>query len=282
MATPELEERSNMTDDISDRIKRAYEENSVYRRETICLKPGSGSGYADRLLLEKLETVLRNATGGRLVDLCCGTGEHVFSLSGSFTDCVGIDFSENFIDHANRDARLGNDERIRFIVGDAKAMPLENDSVDMLFSFSALYAIPDVEAVFADVARVLKPGGRCVLDLGNSRSLNQLVIRAYPDIPPTSMIPVSRMKRGLADAGLAVVEHRCFQLLPLWANKPSWLAPLLHPRWQKIMKMYLGGKLLDERLSSLPLLRNFAFRHLIICEKPRYAENSSTGMKGRP
>lgn len=140
--------------------------------------------------------------------------------------------------------------------------------MDMLFSFSSLYAIPEVEKVFANIARVLKPGARCVFDLGNSRSLNQVAIRSYPDIPPTSTIPVSRMKQGLADAGLKVLEHRCFQILPLWADKPGWMSPLLHPGWKKIMKVYIGGKLLDERISSLPLLRNFAFRHLFVCEKP--------------
>jgi SAM-dependent methyltransferase len=265
-------------EEIQQRLKQAYEDNIVYKRETISLKPGAGSDYADRLLTVRLDMVRQYSSGGRLVDLCCGSGEHLFALDGLAAEYVGIDFSENFIAHAKADPRCG--AGIRFLVGDARAMPIEDASVDLLFSFSSLYVIPQVEEVFADIMRVLKPGSRCILDLGNSRSLNQIVVRAYPEIPPTSMQPIGLMRDKLSAAGLRIIEHRRFQILPLWADKPCWLSPLLHPRWKEIMKTWVGGRLLDERLSSLPLLRHFAFRHIIVCEKPLQTDSLSDRYRG--
>lgn len=253
-------------DELYKKLKRAFEDNDVYKRETICLKPGNGVDYADLLLLEKLDTVRRYAVGGLLVDLCCGSGEHLFALKDIAAEGIGIDFSENFISHALADARAT--DGLRFLVGDARAMPIANESVDTLFCFSSLYVIPDVDDVFADIMRVLKPGGRCVLDLGNAHSLNQFVCRAYPEIPPTSMLPIGLIMEMLESVGFLVVERRSFQILPLWADKPGWLWPLLHPGWKRIMKKRIAGKMIDEWVSSLPGLRALAFRHLVVCEKP--------------
>ena len=76
------------------------------------------------------------------------------------------------------------------------------------------------------------------------------------------------IQQALAAAGFVEEERRCFQLLPLWAGRPAWLWPLLHPVWKSVLKRRLAGRMLDEWISSLPGLRAFAFRHVIVCRKP--------------
>lgn len=253
---------------LEKRIREAYESNVVYKVENVCIRPQAKSEeYADRLVEDKIETVRRHARPGPLVDLCCATGEHLFALADLSDDCFGMDFSRPFIQKAQEEVQRRGLRHVRFEVGDAKVLPLDDASVATLYSFSALYAIPEIEKVFAEISRVLKSGGRCVLDLGNSRSLNAICVRAYTELPPTFHLSVQEMKRLCEDNNLHIIEHRRFQLLPLWADRPRWLWPLLHPAWKRIMSRRIGGRMLDEWLCNFPIVRRFAFRHVMVCEK---------------
>lgn len=262
------ENKHRQTDDIDKLIRDAYENETIYKTDTICYRLNEQSKeYAERLLLEKLQTVRRHVADGLLVDLCCATGEHLFTLADVSDNCLGIDFSRPYIDRANQRSKELGLSHLKFEVGDARCLPLETGSVVTLYSFSALYAIPDIDTVIQEVSRVLRNGGRCVLDLGNSKSLNSICIKAYPELPPTFHITVQEMQRICERRGLKIIEHRSFQLLPLWADKPRWLWLLLHPAWKKIMAVRFKGKMLDEWVSSNSLLRPYAFRHLLVCEK---------------
>ncbi len=255
-------------DAVEKRIREAYESNVIYKIENVCIRPqGNAQEYADRLVEDKIATIRRHIRPGLLVDLCCGTGEHLFALADASENCLGIDFSRPFIQKAQDEALRRGLARIRFEVGDATALALGDASVATLYSLSALYAVPNIEKVFSELGRVMMPGGRCILDLGNSRSLNAVCVRAYTELPPTFHLTVAEMKRLCGRNGLRIVEHRRFQLLPLWAGKPRWLWPLLHPAWKRIMSRRLGTRMLDEWLCMLPVLRNFAFRHILVCEK---------------
>lgn len=249
-------------------IKEAYEAGKIYNTSTICAHADRNSPeYARRLLWEKVELVRSHARPGRLVDLCCATGVHLIELADLSEDAVGIDFTAAFIEKAKADATAAGLHNLRFIEGDAKAIPLDGGTVTTLYSFSALYVIPDLNKVISEVARVLEPSGRCVLDLGNSRSLNTYCVSKYTELPPSFHLPLPTILKMLSENGLSVVEHRAFQILPLWADRPGWLWPLLHPSWKKLMGHRVRGRMIDEWISNLPGLKNLAFRHLIVAEK---------------
>ena len=150
------------------------------------------------------------------------------------------------------------------------AIPFSNGGISLIYSFSSLYAIPIVERVIREIGRILRPDGIAILDFGNRRSLNTYCLRYYTDWPSTYPITVGEMKGHLSSANLDIVEHRCFQVLPLWAGLPRHLWPLLHPIWQNILRRRFAGRMLDEWVSSSPGLRNIAFRHLMVCRKMPY------------
>ncbi len=257
-----------MTAGIEASIKAAYEDGRIYRAGTICAEADrDADDYVRRLLWEKLDMVRRHLQPGPLVDLCCASGGHLMALAPLAERAVGIDFSRPFIDKAEADRQAAGLGNVRFELGDAKALPLAEGSVGTLYSFSALYVIPGVEDVIGEIARVLRPGGRCVLDMGNSRSLNACCVARYTELPPSFHVPVSAMLAMLDRHGLTIVEHRAFQLLPLWADRPRWLWPLLHPGWKPLMAGRIGGRMVDEWLSNLPLVRHLAFRQMIVAEK---------------
>jgi ubiquinone/menaquinone biosynthesis C-methylase UbiE len=248
--------------------RQLFESESVYASGTICLERNLHSGdFIDLLLRRKFELVSKYYRGGLLVDLCCATGEHLLHLAPEIKQGIGIDFSVPYLRHAAKAIDDLGASQIRLVGGSARRLPIASNSVDMLYCFSSLYVIARVEEVINEITRVLAPGGTCVLDLGASWSLNTICCRAYPEIAPSFHIPLYRMRRMLRDSGLDVIEHRAFQILPYWAEKPSWLRPLLHPFWKKQFQTVVAGKMLDEWISNLPLLKHLAFRHLFVARK---------------
>jgi ubiquinone/menaquinone biosynthesis C-methylase UbiE len=258
------------SDRHDDRAARAaYERNVTYKVDSVSGRENEGStDYADRLLHEKLNVVRQHLQSGLLVDLCCATGQHIWSLRRPDQETIGLDFSVPFLLAADK-ARLAigaND--VAFVAADARCLPLPSASVGTLYSLSALYQVPEIEKVFAEISRVLRGGGRCILDLGNSRSINSFCVRGYyTELPRSYAIPVGRMRELFARNNMRIVEHRAFQILPLWAGRPRWLLPLLHPLWRWLLAKRVAGRMLDEWISSFPLLKPFAFRHLIVGEK---------------
>lgn len=251
-------------------VRRFYEtsDDTAYDVSQVDFElPKDPQEYADRLLLDKLALVRRHYQRGAVLDLCCATGQCLLTLAPSIDRGFGLDFSHRYIKAA---ANYGTNMGIRnlaFVQGDAMAIPFKSGQFEMLYCFSSLYAMPQVQPVITEIARVLCPDGIAVLDFGNRISLNAYCSSFYADWPPIYPIPVREMKAILSHAQLRVVEHRSFQILPLWADRPRWLVPLLHPRWKGPMSRRFGGRMLDEWISSIPGLRSLSFRHLLVCKK---------------
>lgn len=106
-----------------------------------------------------------------------------------------------------------------------------------------------------------------MIELGNIKSLNVICNREYPDTAPLIVVSVPEMLDACRAAGLRVANRHSFQILPMWADKPRWLRPLLAPFWADVMKKSFRGYLVDEWVSSLPILNRFAFRQVIVCTK---------------
>ncbi|HEY8176698.1 MAG TPA: class I SAM-dependent methyltransferase [Gemmatimonadaceae bacterium] len=252
--------------------RRKYS-GEAYDARTIC-RPASGDGddYASRMLRLKLEMVARECPGDVLVDLCCGAGEHLESTSRGRALAVGVDFSVPFLRHAEERRRSREEEEqeggtIAFVCGNARSIPLADDSADALYSLSSLYYMPKLDEIIGEIARVLRPGGRCVLDLGGKPSLNSIVCAAYPELAVSCHVPVGEMLDACRSHGLEVIEHRRFQLLPMWGDRPWWLKPVLQPSWTRLLAIRVAGRMIDEWVSSLPIVRRFVFRHVLLCEK---------------
>jgi SAM-dependent methyltransferase len=253
---------------LQRRLREEYESDRLYPVAGICLKPSATGArtYAEELLADKLRTVRRHQQAGLALDLCCATGEHLRAVGGAPGTGVGIDFSRPYIEEARR-RESSLDLPNHYLVGDATTLPLADASIATAWCFSALYALPHADRVVNELARVLQPGGTCVLDFGNRRSLNRFCLRYYPEYPPTFHLSRGEIRRLCQAAGLDIIEWRCFQLLPLWAGRPNWLWPLLHPVWQRWLKTRIAGRMLDEWVSSLPGIRHLAFRQLVVCRK---------------
>lgn len=101
-----------------------------------------------------------------ILDLGCGPGVSSFELAErSGAQVLGLDFSERMIQlaQARHAAEFGHLERLSFVQGDAAALALPDQSVDLVTGHSFLYLVHDRAAVLSEVRRVLRPGGSLVL-----------------------------------------------------------------------------------------------------------------------
>ena len=102
----------------------------------------------------------------QIVDIGAGPGGLAVALAGLFPDgritTVDIDARMAAL-AAARVVREGIDDRVRVSVGDVAALPLADQSVDLVTSSFSVHHWPDASAGFAEVRRVLRPGGRAVI-----------------------------------------------------------------------------------------------------------------------
>lgn len=99
---------------------------------------------------------------GRMLDIATGPGHIPLQLCDAFEhiSVVGIDLAPKMIAMANRRlAESPHGERIEFVLGDAKKMPLADASFDTVFSNTSLHHLPEPRPMLAEAWRVLKSGG---------------------------------------------------------------------------------------------------------------------------
>jgi ubiquinone/menaquinone biosynthesis C-methylase UbiE len=104
------------------------------------------------------------------LDICCGTGVAMAMLRPLCTErVVGIDFSHGMLEVCKeRTAAAPGSARLECIYGDALAMPFDDKEFDIAVCFGAHGHIlrKDEDCFVAEVARVLRPGGRFVFVTG--------------------------------------------------------------------------------------------------------------------
>ena len=101
--------------------------------------------------------------GEVVLDIGCGAGLDVFIASkavGTTGRVVGVDMTDALIEQAKASAGDGGYTNVEFRLGTMEALPVDDDSIDVVISNCAINLSPEKHLVFAEAARVLRPGGR--------------------------------------------------------------------------------------------------------------------------
>ena len=93
----------------------------------------------------------------RVLDLASGEGYGSSMLAAAAASVVGVDIDENVVRHASEKYVRDN---LRFLSGSITAAPIRDDhSFDVIVCFEAIEHVDDQEGLFAEVKRLLRPGG---------------------------------------------------------------------------------------------------------------------------
>ena len=104
-----------------------------------------------------IKDLIKNHLGGRLLDVCCGSGFLLSQFENHFSKNDGIDMSPEAIEFGKQFTHA------QLIVGNAEEMPYEDNSFDCIIATDAFEHIPDDYKAIQEVKRTLKPNGVAVI-----------------------------------------------------------------------------------------------------------------------
>lgn len=101
--------------------------------------------------------------GARVLDLGSGAGTDSLvaaQMVGSTGNVTGIDMTPEMLEKARAAAAAMGVDNVTFVEADAERLPFDDHSFDVVISNGVIDLIPDKDAVFSEIFRVLVPGGR--------------------------------------------------------------------------------------------------------------------------
>lgn len=118
--------------------------------------------------------------GEDVVDLGSGSGMDAFFAAlqvGAGGSVVGVDFTAEQIEKSGRLAEEAGFDRIEFRAGRIEELPLPDESCDCVISNGVINLAPEKKKVFAEAARVLRPGGRlAIADIVSEQQLTDSIV----------------------------------------------------------------------------------------------------------
>ncbi len=218
-------------------------------------------------------------TGKTLLDIGCGLGESsvYFAIHGAAV--TALDISPQMIAFAHKLAAY-HSTRISGKVSTAETLPEPDNTYDLVYVANTLHHVTDKARLLAEIARVLKPGGRffsidplCYNPVINMYRRMATKVRT-PDERPLSFADVA-----LARQYFAAVGHQEFWLASLSLFLKYYFINRIHPNqqryWKRIftetqssLRWWLPLRSLDGALTRVPGLRRLAWNMVLWGRKP--------------
>lgn len=108
----------------------------------------------------------RLSAGERVLDLGCGAGTDSLvaaQMVGPAGSVTGIDMTPEMLAKARSAAEEMGAANVEFVEGEIERLPFPDESIDVVISNGVIDLLPDKDTVFAEIYRVLRPGGRIQL-----------------------------------------------------------------------------------------------------------------------
>jgi len=180
-----------------------------YAEEDLLLAPGEanlGLGCGNPIAIAELKE------GETVLDMGSGAGFDAFLAAkrvGASGKVIGVDMTPEMVEKAEVNAEKLKLANVEFRLGEIERLPVENDSVDVIISNCVINLSPDKPAVFREMYRALKPGGRLsISDVLRSGEIPKEIKdnpEAYTSCVAGAMLP-DEVKTILADLGFQEIN----------------------------------------------------------------------------
>jgi 24-methylenesterol C-methyltransferase len=159
--------------------------------------PGKSDRHATRVHEERVADLLNAKPAHRLLDVGCGVGGPMRAIAAhSGSKVVGITINDYQVNRARaHNRKAGLDSQCEVVCGNFMAMPFPDASFDGAYSIEATCHAPRLQDVYAEVFRVLKPGGLYV-------SYEWVTTALYRADDPAHVEAIHGIERGDALPGL--------------------------------------------------------------------------------
>ena len=192
--------------------------------------------------------------GDTVVDLGSGAGNDCFvarAETGEIGKVIGIDFTEAMIDKARENAEKLGFNNVEFRLGDIEKIPITANVADVVVSNCVMNLVPDKQKAFAEVHRILKPGGHF--------SISDIVLTG--DLPER-IKNAAEMYAGCVasaiqkDDYLGIIQQAGFTNIKLQKEKPIIIPDDI-----------LGNYLNEDEIKSYKANKNIIYSITVFAEK---------------
>lgn len=170
---------------------------------------------ADPRVVDLLGKGARLGPSSRVVDLGCGTGSHAFLVAArTGASVTGVEPSAGMLGKAREKTPGSGLKGLSWVQGSADSIPLGDASAGLVYMTDVVHHVPDLEAMFREIARVLAPGGLvAIASQSHAQIERRVVARFFPETAeadkrryPTS----SRLAEAAAAAGLSFLKDEAY------------------------------------------------------------------------
>ena len=201
-----------------------------------------------------------------VLDIGCANGIYMRLLAERCRRITGVDINDAMLDIARRTLADDGINNASLEKRGATDLGFADASFDLVYAFSTLTLVPDINAALQEMCRVLRPGGYALVDIPGQWNLSHvywnLYFRRHGHFGQHAF-RYSECVARLESLGLTVIESHALGLLDQWRYIPG-----LH--WCKWLDRHLHASLqddLDYRASNLPLFFPLANRWYLACRK---------------
>jgi malonyl-CoA O-methyltransferase len=162
-------------------------------------------------LIDRLKAIKLDPSD--ILDLGCGTGTNGLNLRKKYkkSRIINYDFSENMLKEARIKQKLFILDKINpspysYICADIEAIPLEENSLDLVWSSSTLQWCNEIDLVFNQLKKILKPGGLFIFSTFGPNTLNelrQITENLFKEKKTSTFIDMHNLGNLLMDSGFS-------------------------------------------------------------------------------